>query len=134
MTKLSSVEGIGAIYAGKLVSCGLMTQEQLLDFGATPLGRQTIAEESGINPRLILNWINRADLSRVKGIGSEYVDLLEGSGVDTVTELAQRNPSNLYQKMLEINEIKKLVRSLPSLNQVTGWVEQVKTLGRAVYY
>jgi len=134
MTKLSSVEGIGAIYAGKLVSCGLMTQEQLLDFGATPLGRQTIAEESGINPRLILNWINRADLSRVKGIGSEYVDLLEGSGVDTVTELAQRNPSNLYQKMLEINEIKKLVRSLPSLNQVTGWVEQAKTLGRAVYY
>lgn len=134
MTKLSGVEGIGAIYAGKLVSCGLMTQEQLLDFGATPIGRQTIAEESGINPKLILNWVNRADLSRVKGVGSEYADLLEGSGVDTVAELAQRNPSNLYQKMLEVNETKKMIRSLPSLDQVTGWVEQAKTLGRAIYY
>ena len=134
MTKLSGVEGIGAIYAGKLVNCGLMTQEQLLDFGATPIGRKTIAEESGINPKLILNWVNRADLSRVKGVGSEYADLLEGSGVDTVAELAQRNPSNLYQKMLEVNETKKMIRSLPSLDQVTGWVEQAKTLGRAIYY
>ena len=134
MTKLTSVEGIGAIYAGKLVSCGLMTQEQLLDFGATPLGRQTIAEESGINPKLILNWVNRADLSRVQGVGGEYADLLGNAGVDTVTELAQRNSLSLHQKMLEINETKKIVRSLPSLNQVIGWVEQAKTLGSAIHY
>jgi len=106
MTKLTEVEGIGEAYAGKLISCGLMTQEQLLDLGATALGRQTIAEESGINPKLIMNWVNRADLARVKGVGSEYADLLENSGVDTVPELAQRNPSNLYHKMIEVNEKK----------------------------
>jgi len=53
-----------------------------------------------------MNWVNRADLARVKGVGSEYADLLENSGVDTVPELAQRNPSNLYHKMIEVNEKK----------------------------
>jgi predicted flap endonuclease-1-like 5' DNA nuclease len=134
MTKLTDVEGIGEAYAGKLVSCGLMTQEQLLDLGATVLGRRTIAEESGISPKLILNWVNRADLARVKGIGSEYADLLECSGVDTVPELAQRNPLNLHNKMVEVNEEKKLVRSLPSVNQVTDWVQQAKMLGRVIHY
>ena len=134
MTKLSEIEGIGAVYAKKLVNCGLMTQEQLLDLGATPLGRKTIAEESGISSTLILNWINRADLARVKGVGSEYADLLEHSGVDTVPELAQRSPSNLHQKMTEVNEIKKLVRNLPSEKQIADWVEQAKILGRAIHY
>lgn len=134
MTKLTEVEGIGEAYAGKLISCGLMTQEQLLDLGATALGRQTIAVESGINPKLIMNWVNRADLARIKGVGSEYADLLENSGVDTVPELAQRNPSNLYHKMIEVNEKKKLVRNLPSIKQVTDWVEQAKLLGRAIHY
>ncbi|PCJ91375.1 MAG: ferredoxin [Porticoccaceae bacterium] len=134
MTKLTDVEGIGEVYAGKLVGCGLMTQEQLLDLGATVLGRRTISEESGISSKLILNWVNRADLARVKGVGSEYADLLECSGVDTVPELAQRNPLNLHNKMVEVNEEKKLVRSLPSVNQVTDWVEQAKMLGRVIHY
>lgn len=134
MTKLTEVEGIGETYAGKLVRCGLMTQEQLLDLGATILGRQTISEESGINPKLIMNWVKRADLARVNGVGSEYADLLENSGVDTVPVLAQRNPSNLYQKMIEVNESRKLVRSVPSVNKITDWVEHAKLLDKVIYY
>tara|TARA_R110001592_G_scaffold363321_1_gene683778 strand:+ start:45234 stop:45641 length:408 start_codon:yes stop_codon:yes gene_type:complete len=134
VTKLSEIEGIGSFYAKKLVSCGLMTQDQLLDVGSTPLGRKTIAEESGISPKLILSWLNRADLARVKGVGSDYADLLEHSGIDTVPELAQRNPSNLYQKMTEANETKKLVRNVPSENQIADWVEQAKIFGRAMHY
>jgi predicted flap endonuclease-1-like 5' DNA nuclease len=134
VTKLSEVEGIGDVYAKKLVDCGLMTLEQLLDVGSTPLGRKTISEESGISPKLILNWVNRADLARVKGVGSEYADLLEHSGIDTVPELAQRNPSNLYQKMIDVNETKRLVRNLPSEKQVSDWVEQAKILGRVIHY
>ncbi|MBT8372123.1 MAG: DUF4332 domain-containing protein [Deltaproteobacteria bacterium] len=35
----------------------------------------------------------------MKGIGSEYAELLEKSGVDTVKELRNRNPENLYFKI-----------------------------------
>lgn len=83
---------------------------------------------------MILEWLNRADLARVKGIGSEYADLLEASGVDTVPELARRSPQNLVEKMAEVNEAKKLVRRLPVLSQVESWVAQAKELPRALEY
>ncbi len=134
MTKLTQIEGIGPAYAEKLNAIGLDSVETLLEKGATPKGREEIAEQSGISPTLILKWINQADLMRIKGIGSEYAELLEKAGVDTVAELAQRNPTNLHEKLVAVNEEKKLVRQLPTLNQVTSWVEQAKQLPRVVTY
>jgi predicted flap endonuclease-1-like 5' DNA nuclease len=134
MTKLTDVEGIGPTYAAKLKACNVATQEQLLEKGGKPAGRRALIKESGISDKLILKWINRADLARVKGIGGEYADLLECAGVDTVPELAQRNGSNLHAKMTEVNEQKKLVRSMPSEAQVQKWVAEAKTMGRAIHY
>lgn len=134
MPSLTKIEGVGEAYAQKLKDIGIATTEALLQQGAEPKGRREIAEKSEISDKLILKWINRADLSRVKGVGEEYADLLEIAGVDTVPELAQRNPENLYQKMLEVNEEKNLVRRPPSQSQVQGWVEQAKDLPRAITY
>jgi predicted flap endonuclease-1-like 5' DNA nuclease len=83
---------------------------------------------------LILEWVNLADLLRIKGLGEEFSDLLEEAGVDTVPELAQRNPENLHQKMVEVNEAKNLVRRVPGLAQVTDWVAQAKELPRVITY
>ncbi|MAT93905.1 MAG: ferredoxin [Halioglobus sp.] len=134
MTKLSDIEGIGNKYAEQLKACGVATQQQLLEQGSTPAARKKLAEQSGISPKLILKWINRADLARIRGIGGEYADLLENAGIDTVPELAQRKPENLHKKLLEINEEKKLVRSTPNGSMVANWVEQAKGLDRAIHY
>jgi predicted flap endonuclease-1-like 5' DNA nuclease len=83
---------------------------------------------------LILEWVNLADLMRIKGVGEEYSDLLEEAGVDTVAELANRKAENLFQKILEINKEKKLVRRPPVMKQVQKWVEQAKKLPRKVEY
>jgi predicted flap endonuclease-1-like 5' DNA nuclease len=93
-----------------------------------------LAEKTGIHEPLILKWVNRADLARIKGVGSEYADLLEESGVDTVVELGKRVPANLFKKMEEVNATKKLVRKLPVESQVLDWVEQAKKLERVVTY
>jgi len=134
MTKLSEIEGIGEGFAAKLRACGVTTQENLLEKGATPAGRVALAEGSTISAKLISKWVNGADLARVKGIGGEYADLLECSGVDTVPELAQRNAANLHSKLAAINEEKKLVRSLPTLAKIEDWIEQSKKLPRAINY
>ena len=134
MTKLAMVEGIGDVYAAKLQGVGINSIEALLEKGSTPKGRQELAESTGISGKLILEWVNRADLFRIKGIGEEYSDLLESAGVDTVPELAQRNPANLLAKILEINGQKKLVRRVPTLTQVTSWIEQAQSLPRIVQY
>jgi predicted flap endonuclease-1-like 5' DNA nuclease len=134
MTKLEIIEGIGPVYAEKLRAAGIRSVNALLRAGATPEGRQELQEETGIGHEYILDWVNRADLMRIRGIGEEYSDLLEKAGVDTVAELAQRNPDNLYNKILEVNEEKRLVRRPPTRDMVARWVEQAKTLERVVSY
>lgn len=134
MASIIEIEGIGDVYRGKLQQYGIKTVEGLLKEGASPNGRKKIAEESGISTSLILEWVNHADLWRITGVGEEYSDLLEEAGVDTVVELAQRNAQNLYEKLVEVNMAKKLVRRLPSARQVGMWVEEAKTLPRVVTY
>jgi predicted flap endonuclease-1-like 5' DNA nuclease len=134
MTKLSEIEGIGAVYAEKLEAAGVSTTEDLLKVGSTPKGRKSLADETDINGKLILKWVNRADLFRIKGIGEEYADLLEVAGVDTVPELAQRNPANLHKTLVEVNEEKELVHRVSGENQVKEWVAQAKELPRVITY
>lgn len=134
MANLVKVEGIGEGYAQKLAEAGISTTQALLAKGASPQGRKEIAEKTGITQKLILRWVNHVDLFRVKGVGEEYADLLEAAGVDTVPELGQRNPGSLYQKLVEVNQEKKLVRQLPSEIQVEDWVEQAKQLPRKITY
>jgi len=134
MTSLLKIEGIGEKYGEKLQGVGVRSIEALLAAGTTPKGRQELAEKSGITEKLILEWVNRADLFRIKGIGEEYSDLLEAAGVDTVVELTQRNAANLFAALEKTNAAKKLVRQLPTLKQVEGWVAQAKALPRVVQY
>ena len=134
MASLIRIEGIGEKYATKLKMVGISTTETLLDRGSTPQGRKEIADKSGISKTLILEWVNLADLFRIKGVGEEYSDLLEEAGVDTVVELAQRNPANLYEAVVAVNTKKKLVRKLPTENQIKDWVKQAKKLPRVVEY
>lgn len=128
------IEGIGAVYAAKLNEAGITTTEGLLEAGADRKGRKDLAEKTGLADTLILGWVNRADLMRVKGVGEEYSDLLEAAGVDTVKELRGRRPDHLHQAMASVNEEKKLVRRPPSLAEVEKWVAHAKELPPVVTY
>ncbi len=134
MAKLIDIEGIGETYHAKFKAEGIVTTEKLLAQCSSDKGRKELAEKLGLRHEQILEWTNRADLFRIKGIGEEYSDLLEASGVDTVPELAQRNAANLLAKMAEVNALKKLVRRLPVISQVERWIEQAKALPRVVTY
>ena len=134
MAKLLDVEGIGPVNAEKLKKAGIGSTDALLKMGGTAAGRKNLAANSGVSEKLILEWVNHADLFRIKGVGEEYSDLLEEAGVDTVVELAQRKADNLYKKMSEVNTSKNLVNKLPALSQVEDWVAQAKKLPRAVSY
>jgi predicted flap endonuclease-1-like 5' DNA nuclease len=134
MTKIIDIEGVGPAYAKKLSGAGIKSVEALLKRGATPKGREEVAKATGLDHKLILEWVNRADLYRIKGVGSEYSDLLENAGVDTVVELSKRDARNLTAKMTEANTKRKVVRRLPTEKQVADWVNQAKKLPRVVSY
>lgn len=134
MAKLSDIEGIGETYEVKLKEFGIDSIEELLEEANTKAERKTLAEKTGISEKLILNWVNRADLARVKGISTQYADLLEVAGVNTVPQLATRNADNLHAKMIEVNEEKHHVRKVPALSQIQDWIAQAKELPRTLEY
>jgi predicted flap endonuclease-1-like 5' DNA nuclease len=132
MAKLTAIEGIGATGAAKLAKAKVGSTTALLARGATPAGRKDLSKASGVTEKRLLEWVNRADLMRITGVGEEYSDLLEASGVDTVPELAKRKPANLVATIAEVNRKKRLVRQLPTAARVAAWVAQAKTLPKVV--
>lgn len=134
MTAIQKIEGIGPKSAEKLAKVGIRTVEALLEQGATSKGRKELAAGTGIGDENILDWVNRADLFRVPGIGEQFSDLLEKAGVDSVVELAKRKPENLHAKMFEVNAEKNLVNRLPSLKIVEGWINAAKSLPKKVQH
>ena len=128
MASIDAIEGIGHKSATRLRKARVRTTEALLKNGANKRGRKQLAEQTGLSEKQILEWVNRADLMRIKGVGEEYSDLLEASGVDTVKELRRRNAANLLTAMIEINKKKNLVRRLPTEAVVQRWVDHAKEL------
>lgn len=130
--KVEEIEGIGYAYSRRLNKEGIATTDELLDAGGTKQGRKELSEKTGISETILLEWVNKADLFRIKGIGEEYSDLLKEAGVSTVIQLARRNPENLCQALVGVNEAKNLVQRTPTLNQVKDWIKQAKNLPRKV--
>lgn len=132
--KIEDLEGVGPVKGQKLRDAGVKDTDALLEHAKTPKQRKDLAAKTGLAEAEILKLANMVDLYRISGVGSEYAELLEAAGVDTVPELARRNPANLTAAMLEKNEEKKLTRRPPSESEVTKWVEQAKSLPRALEY
>ena len=128
------IEGIGDVLGRKWRAVDVTKTVDLLVFGATRKGRVALAKRSGFSESEILTWANQVDLYRILGVAKEYADLLEQTGVDTVVELATRNPANLQKAMVEINDRRKLVRRTPTLTEVESWVNQAATLPRVIHY
>ena len=134
MKNIVDIEGVGEVYAKKLTEAGIKSVEQLLEAGANPKGRDELAEKTGISSALILRWVNHADLIRIVGVAEQFAELLEASGVDSIPELSHRVAENLHAKMVEVNEKRNLVKRLPSVGQISSWIEQCKNLPRAVFH
>ena len=108
--KIIDIEGIGDVYAEKLIAAGINKVSELLEKCAAPKGRKALAEETGISEKLILKWTNHADLFRINGVGPQFAELLEAAGVDTVKEFRHRVAENLQPKLEETNAAKNTCR------------------------
>ncbi len=131
---IEAIEGIGPKYCAILRQHNCSNPAKLLADGGTRKGRKAICDRTGISDKIILRCVNMADLFRLKGVATQYAELLEASGVDTVKELRNRNATNLAAKMKEVNAVKKLVRQVPNEKMVADWVAQAKTMQPAISY
>jgi predicted flap endonuclease-1-like 5' DNA nuclease len=132
--KIIDIEGVGDVYAEKLVAAGINKASELLEKGAAPKGRQELAEQTGISEKLILRWANHADLFRINGVGPQFAELLEAAGVDTVKEFRHRVAENLQPKLVEVNEEKNICNRVPAVSEVQKMIDQAKELEPKMTY
>lgn len=126
--KIDEIEGIGPAFREKLSVAKIETTDDLLKLCADPRGRKSVSEKTGVSEKHLLEWSNMADMMRIKGVGPQFAELLEASGVDTVKELRNRNAENLATKMEEINKQKNLANASPAASTIQGWIDQAKSL------
>ncbi|NDL67484.1 DUF4332 domain-containing protein [Anaerotalea alkaliphila] len=134
MYKLTVIEGMTTASISTLEDAGVRNVDDLLAVCATRKGRSELAAKTGFPEKQILTWANYADLTRIKGVGGEYAELLKASGVDTVPELATRNAEHLLHKLQETNATKEHVHKMPTQAQVADWIHQAATLPRTLSY
>lgn len=132
--KIIDIEGVGDVYAEKLVAAGINKVSELLDKCAAPKGRKELAEATGISEKLILRWTNHADLFRINGVGPQFAELLEAAGVDTVKEFRHRVAENLQPKLVEVNDEKNICNRVPAVSEVQRMIDQAKELEPRVSY
>ncbi len=132
--KIIDIEGIGDVYAEKLMAAGINKVSELLDKCAAPKGRKKLAKATGITEKLILKWTNHADLFRINGVGPQFAELLEAAGVDTVKEFRHRVAENLQPKLVEINDQKNICNRVPAVSEVQKMIDQAKELEPKMTY
>ena len=132
--KIIDIEGVGEVYAEKLIAAGINKVSELLDKCAAPKGRKELAEATGISEKLILRWTNHADLFRINGVGPQFAELLEAAGVDTVKEFRHRVAENLQPKLAEVNEQKNICNRVPAVSEIQKMIDQAKELEPKVTY
>ena len=132
--KVIDIEGVGEVYAEKLIAAGIKTDAELLEKCAKPAGRKALAEATGISPKLILKWTNHSDLYRISGVGPQFAELLEAAGVDTVKELKHRVAENLQKKLEEVNAAKNLTNRVPTTTEIQKMIDQAKELTAVMEY
>lgn len=131
---IEDVEGIGPVIGARLRAAGVSDTDTMLKATRTAALRKALAAKVEMTTGQVLKLANMVDLYRINGVGSEYAELLEAAGVDTVPELRRRNVGNLHQSLCDINSKRNLVRRIPTEDEVGRWVEQAKGLPRMLSY
>ena len=134
MARVRKIHGIGETLARQLERTGIRSTEELLKQGATPQGRRELAARSGVSETVILRWVNQAALYRLTGMGKQFANLLELTGVTSVADLAQCRVENLYRQLTQANLENRIMRKLPTQAQVSAWVKQAQQLQHTVAY
>lgn len=125
---IGDIRGMTAEVKAKLEAEGIKNTEQLLEHAKTAHQRTELAHKAGTTAVVIKEFVNRADLMRLKGVGGDFSNLLEEAGVNSCKELQHRSAEHLHEKLGEIHTSKKIAHHAPTLAQLTEWIAQAKTL------
>ena len=126
--RIDDLESFSEAVRDRLIRAGVKSTRQLLDAGATAEGRAGLARRAGISEPHVLHGAHLADLLRVKGVGDGYVALLDAAGVSSLAALKACRPRALHARLAEAKPGVRLVKRLPTVDEVAGWLDHAAAL------
>ena len=131
--KIEDLLGIGPVYGEKLRKLGLTNTDKLLAACTTRHKRKGVAEQADIPYKLVLAWAQKVELMKIKGVGPRGSNLLNAVFVQSVKDLAERNPANLHERVAIANTFKpKFLDNTPSEATITRWIEAAKAMPKDI--
>ncbi len=84
-----------------LHSMGIRSNLDMLQQGQTAAGRKALADSSKLPEEIIMELVNRADLSRMPWVSKATISNIVGAGYGSLTQLANADPEKLYQDFFD---------------------------------
>jgi hypothetical protein len=86
-------------YRRELPKVGIASLDDLISKTRKKTERDELALRLLIPRELVIQWVERAQLVELKGLGIENLRLLEGMDIHSVSDLAKEEPQKLYGKI-----------------------------------
>ena len=117
------IEGVGPQYSHRLVAMGIKNTKQLWEANAL-----NVANTIRVPVHTVKSWQRMAELISVNGIGPQYAELLERSGIHSIAQLKAETPTKLLAMVRKKQDTLKTNIQGNHLGQATvsQWIEEAK--------
>jgi predicted flap endonuclease-1-like 5' DNA nuclease len=116
-----------ALKAHRITSC-----DRLLAAAAAAPARAALAAALMVDEATLRRLVQRADMSRVVGIGAVFGMMLEDLGVLDVGMLAAADAEALHERLRRLNTEERIARRAPTPEEVRDWIRQAAALPKLV--
>jgi hypothetical protein len=117
-TRLKDAHWIDPKYQKALPKVGIATLDDLLSKTRVKKERDELALRLLIPKEELVQWVEKARLVKLKGLGVENLRLLEEVGIHSVSALAKEDSEKLYTKMEQLFG----ERTLPRKAKIKIWI------------
>ena len=129
--KMSEFTGIDSSHVATLQKAGIEDTDDLMKVWSDKEKRPSLVSSTGIAEVDFLRFAAMARLGRVKGMGLNHLDALVNAGIDGPKKLFSYTPDSLVKRLGEVAAESKSTATLPSLEEVTVWYANSKSVGAA---
>ncbi|MHA2407102.1 MAG: DUF4332 domain-containing protein [Candidatus Ranarchaeia archaeon] len=131
---LKKFRGIDLNAVSKLEAKGITDVKQMLAAGDTPQKRETLAKQTNLPLETIVEFVKLSDLARIPGVKNIRARLYYDAGVDTLEKLAQWNPQEFREMLIQYVEKTQFNGIAPLPKEAQYTVNTAKSLPKRVTY
>jgi predicted RecB family nuclease len=106
---------------------GITTLDELLQKTAEKKERDELALRLLIPKEVLIQWVEKAKLVQLKGLGVENLRILEEVGIHSISNLAREDPQELYEKIKQAFQ----GRVLPRKAKIRIWIREAQKTVRS---